>query len=120
MVSMPTLPMDTIQDIFEPHEIALIKETVKNDGELRSSKPRKGTGRGQFLWRQLVFGLSTNPRHHCIPTTDQFDLMNELKDWDKVRAESKVLSDLAVRVEALVPIEQRHGTLKWGRALGVL
>ena len=120
MTTMPVLPMETIKETFDPHEIALIKETVKAGGVMKSSRPKRASGRAQFLWRSLVFSLSLNPRHQCIPVTSEFYLFDELKDWDLVRAESKVLDNLATRIEQLIPIEQRHGTLRWGRALGMI
>ena len=119
MTTMPVLPMGTIKETFDPHEVALIEEIVKAGGVIRSSRP-KASGRAQFLWRSLVFGISPNPRHQCIPVTNEFYLFDELKDWDLVRAESKVLDGLAVQIERLIPVEQRHGTLRWGRALGMI
>ena len=118
---MTILPLETIRETFSTEEVALILETVKPDASLYASKPTGATGRGKYLWRMLAFGISPNPKHHCIPVTADFDLNDDLGgDWDATRAEAKVLNELATQVERLVPIEERHGTLRWGRALGMI
>ena len=70
MTTMPVLPMETIKETFDPHEVALIEEIVKAGGVMKSSRPKRASGRAQFLWRSLVFGISPNPRHQCIPVTN--------------------------------------------------
>lgn len=112
---MPVIDLSIINLNDDEQELAA--QILKPDGRLFGSKPSKASGEAKYLWRMVAFGVSTNPKHHCIPVTADFDLDGT---WDERRARSKVLDKLADRIETCVPVLERHGTMRWGRALGMI
>lgn len=110
---MPVLDLDNLE--LTDTERKLVGEIVKPDGSLYASKPMKASGEGKYLWRMVAFGISPNRKHHCIPVTADFDIDG---DFDQRRKQAEALDELADRVEKSVPVQQRYGTMAWGRALG--
>lgn len=115
MSQMPALNPEAAG--LSDEERALFDQVVGSDGCLRASKPKKADGDAKYLWRMLVFGLSPNEKHQCLPVMAEFDLDGSFAERQE---RAKVLDALARRLEVTVPVAERHGTLKWGRALGVL
>lgn len=71
-----------------------------------------------MVWRHVVFSVSRNPKHQCIPCTD--DLYLPIENHDERRAEAKRLIALADVVISAIPKTEWHGVQRWGRALGYL
>jgi hypothetical protein len=121
----------------------------KNKGCLRASKPNCDLpiapgarcrnidlklAKIAYVWRMVAFGISPMGQHQCMPIgcdielgiamspspRPAYDSAEYKTQRDAERAEQKRLDDLALLVEQTVPIAQRHGTLRWGRALGML
>ena len=114
--TMPTINLDTAKDVLTADEFGLLTECVKADGTLRASKPKTATGEAQYLWRQIAFGISPKAQHQCMPVMAFCDLPQD--DHDERRAVEQRLDDLSNRIEKLVPVNERHGTLRWARLLG--
>ena len=103
-------------------DAAIVGPCLLRNGKLRKSKPQNAPGESKYVWRQLAFNLSPIARHQCMPTTDIFDIGEGKDGWsfDKARAMAKELDKVVDRAIAMVPAEQRHGLLRWGRALGMI
>ena len=114
-VQMPIINLDNVE--LTQEEIALAVQILKKNGSLYASKPGKANGEAKYLWRMVAFGISPVRQHHCIPVMAEFDLDGTPQE---VRIRSKELDELAIRLERAVPVEERYGTLSWGRALGIL
>lgn len=123
-------------------EKAILDIIVKSDGTLLASKPhlnkkvqvpdptspygysyRNATEQDQlrakaaYTWRQVVFAVSPNHKHQCMPLL-AFCYLDG--DGDTLRHLEKSLNDLADRIIRSIPFEQQHGTIRWGRALGYI
>jgi hypothetical protein len=123
--------------LFSGEELELVSGIVshqgKNKGRLRASKPKLEweayekdgrklrrptlkTGSVAFLWRMVAFAISPVYKHHCLPIMADFDL-----PYSYGTPEYKALRDrlqaLADKVEASILPGQRHGTVRWARAL---
>lgn len=44
-------------------------------GQIRATKPKDG--RAAYIWRMVVFQVSTNPQHHSMPMTADFGILPE-------------------------------------------
>lgn len=134
---MPRVNLAAVEMTAAEREIA---ERIVNAGRLRASKPKviyskavvpckyspSGTkeiaqpdeigGKAAYLWRMVAFTISPDSKHHCMPTTADFDLPE--RDYAKRREMAKTLDGLADRIIASVPKAEHHGTRRWARALG--
>ena len=113
--TMPTLDIDQVEMTADEREIA--EQIIRADGSLYASKPKTASGEAKYLWRMVAFGVSPNPRHHCIPVTADFDLDGT---YDERREAAERLDELTRRIENTVPPIERHGLIAWGRAMGTL
>lgn len=110
--------MPRISDRDEKDILAILH---KNGKGLRLSKPKvnrdkPATGRCAYVWRMVMFSVSRNPKHHCMPVCADFDLCPD--DWADRK---ELLKELDVIVNAeidKVPKHKWHGVHRWGRALG--
>ena len=123
-------------------EKAILDIIVKSDGSLLASKPHRNKqirvkdatspygytyqcateqdrlrAKAAYTWRMVVFAVSQNPKHHCMPVMAFCDLDGES---DARRSTEKALDDLAERLIRAIPADQQHGTIRWGRALGYI
>lgn len=123
------------QTIEVPHhgtlsieEIATRISTVRG-GErlLRASKPKVTealpiTGMAAYIWRMVAFTASPLSHHHCMPVTADFDLPVTASEsqarYDERYALAKLLDGVADEILKTIPLDQHHGTMRWGRALG--
>lgn len=110
-------------------EIAL---NCLNKGKLIASKPTKD-GEAAYVWRMVAFTISSNPKHHCMPVTAEFDLPEcywppRNTKYDPAVASlcserrRKRIKELNVIVEAMInatPKSEWHGVKRWARAFGV-
>lgn len=142
---MPVINLDTLRGDLSPEDLELVQGIIAtrgaNKGRLRASKPdlpKKvekvggmfGTyfdyadeagakaGKIAYLWRHVAFGASPISQHQCMPCLDFCDLPH--LPSDERRALEKHLIDLASQVLATIPLKQQYGTVRWGRALGML
>ena len=103
----------------------IVAPCIKKDGSLYASKPTKADGWSKYVWRMLVFSLSEDPKHHCVPMTadngihDEYRKSMSFEDrWAKVREDVKELDAVVDRVMKVVPVKEWHGILRWGRSIG--
>jgi hypothetical protein len=114
--------LNTLRTTLSEREQKILDIVVKKDGTIRASKPTKTKkiepdlwGEAAYVWRMVVFQVSRNPVHQCMPVCADFDI--RLK-FDERRKVTRVLDSLVDKIVDLVPVTQWHGILRWGRALG--
>jgi hypothetical protein len=136
MTNMPTINIDAL----DPEARNFAKRIVTGkDNHLRASKPpieytietrpaaitgamhkyrvpNKTQGEAAYVWRMVAFAISPKQQHQCMPMTADFDLPQM---GDAARQRAKELDAIADRIIAVVPKNQWHGVLRWGRALGI-
>lgn len=119
-MSMPKVALSSLSK--KANKIA--REITKKDGSIYSTKPKKATGEAKYVWRMIVFQVSSIPAHQCMPVTADFDLPERYwsKDtsWDEKIAIRQELSDIGDEIANTIPKEQWAGIIRWGRALGAL
>ena len=105
----------------------------KGKMRLRAAKPHKRVGSEfeglvNYTWRMLCFDLAGFGQHACLPVCADFDachgrsLDHPEEGWkergDAVRAKCDEIDALIKRIEKRIPLEQKRGLVRWGRALG--
>lgn len=97
-------------------ESAIAQRIVKPGGILRSSKPKvtddPDTGIAAYVWRNVVFTLSDDPKHQHMPVTDIFDLPGEYKSPQYLEAE-EFGDALVEKIVQAVPKSQWAGVQRW-------
>lgn len=103
-------------------------EKISKNGILRASKPKVNkedfkSGCAAYVWRMVAFQISTNPKHHCMPCTAEFDIELRTSDgrWDVrgVHEYTKlVLDPIVSSIVDAVPKSEWHGIKRWGQAFG--
>lgn len=109
----------------DDYEEMKIFNLITYKGHLRSCKPKVNkevavTGMAAYVWRMVAFTCSPIPQHHCMPVCAFIDLPYDKSDpnrHDNQRLLEKKLQSLADRIEACVPVQQRHGLMRWARVL---
>lgn len=101
----------------------IISIITKNGKGIRKSKPkvdkkRPNTGRAAYVWRNVMFTISSVPAHQCIPVCADFDLADA--DWENRRTVCKELDKIVDTIVHSVPKSQWHGTKRWAKAFGVI
>lgn len=141
MTTMPRIDKATVPTQSD-EERAILDIIVKSDGSLLASKPHLNKqirvkdatspygyryqhateqdrlrAKAAYTWRMVVFAVSQNPKHQCMPVMAFCDLDGES---DARHSLEKALDDLAERIIRSIPFGQQHGTVRWGRALGYI
>lgn len=140
-MTMPILPLDELMMDFTGQERTILRGAFTSRGlkdkttaKLRASKPHKRVttfeqGCTNYVWRMLCFDLCTSHPHYCIPVSADFELWwgLEAREGEKVKYSDPrrkelmdKMNELIARFEAQLPPESRKGTIRWGRALGLL
>lgn len=102
--------------------------------QMRASKPKPGknaddaqkalVGKAAYVWRWVGFWLVRDSRLQCMPCTDTFDLpaYDENGRWKSALARpmAKELDKVVDVFVKTVPVDQQPGTMRWGRALGMI
>ena len=134
---------DVLNDLFQGEERQIVWHVFKKNGYLRSSKPaikyqivkrpmygRVGNpvvdyrendlldAKSAYVWRMVVFAVSDNPQHQCVPVCADMDL--PIEDHNERRALCKTLDALADRIVNLFPPTEWAGTIRWGQAYGLI
>lgn len=141
MNRMPYINTSALTDLTAEQQ-AILSIIIKKDGTLRASKPPlakrvevadpasaygytlqwtteadKLQGKAAYVWRMVAFAISPVHQHQCFPVMAFCDL-------DGTSAERKVLEKeldaFADRIIRCVPPTSQHGTVRWGRALGII
>ena len=110
--------------------IDYIEEVFKKNGGFYASKPKNASGDGKYVWRMLAYYFGVRPE---MPVTAEFDLdeswwpstsgltIEESRViWKNRREHVDLLDSVVKEILNLFPRGFELGTLRWGRALGVL
>ena len=88
-----------------------------------------------YVWRMLCFSFVASAPHSCFPVTADFDIgsffykkhgvtWNDDCNREAYRAEKdgciKEMDSLIKQFETTVPVTLQAGTMRWGRALGMI
>ncbi len=111
---------------YTAEELEILKLVVKRDGTIRASKPKLDrnkplTGKAAFVWRMLVFSVSHNPQHQCMPIMCYYDLpcrVNGKWDHKLEKSMSDELNVLVDKVLATIPKHEWAGVMRWASVLG--
>lgn len=101
----------------------IAKQISKKDGTLYKSKPKKDgvSGDCQYIWRHLVFYVSQNRQHQCMPVTASFDLetYDDNGKWCSRLAmkREKELEPIIREILDNIPLHKQSGTIRWLKAL---
>jgi hypothetical protein len=93
---------------------------IKSNGEIRLTKPKHNkldtiSGRAAYVWRHVMFCISSNPKHHCMPVMSDFDLSDE--DWKNRNEVVKELDAFVDRIVNSVPKTEWRGIQRWHSAI---
>lgn len=120
---MPILPVETLCNGLDDSEAQIIRACFRN-GRLRAAKPNRKRpcsdfeGRVNYVWRMLCFSYCDWSPHVCMPVTADFDIPT--KNYDERRVITKALDDLIKRATSNLPVTLERGTMRWGRAFGMI
>ena len=121
--------LDTNIADFTQEEKDIVSLVVKKNDVVRATKPKvkddePTSGKAAYVWRMVAFMVSTNPQHHCMPMTADFDLpaFDTNGKWKHQIAQpmSKELKRVEDAILDAIPKTQWHGAIRWGRAFGQL
>jgi len=98
---------------------------VKKDGSgsIRASRPtldrdKPETGERAYVWRMLVFYVSSRPKHQCMPVMAECYLPQD--DYDDRKDRAKELDVIVDTILDAVPAHERYGLKRWGEAFGMI
>lgn len=127
LMSMPEVNREVLSHLsktFADEELAIINIIIKKNGEVRASKPKVKdiiSGKAAYVWRMVVFSVSTKPQHQCMPVCADFDLpaYDENGKWTSsaAREMSKKLKPIEDAIVNSIPKAQWHGVRRWKNAL---
>jgi hypothetical protein len=86
-----------------------------NKGVLRATKPKTDDGYAAYVWRNICFSVSQNPKHWCMPVCADMDMKEVYKDR---RNKCKELDILVNNIINLYPKNEWYGVTRWARAMG--
>lgn len=107
---------------LSPEALNIAKHITKKDGTIYRSKPKKEgiSGDCQYVWRHLVFHVSQNRQHQCMPVTADFDLetYNDEGKWCSRLAmkRGKELEPIIREILQNIPLYKQSGTMRWLKA----
>lgn len=97
-------------------------EVFKKNGDFYKSKPKKASGDGKYVWRMIAFYSGVDSH---MPVGADFDLDDSW--WERNqetrrlrREHTKTLDWIAQEIVNHFPKAAEKGTLRWGRALGMV
>lgn len=116
-------------DFFAITDLATLKAArniSKADGTIYSTKPKKASGVEKYIWRNVVFQVSSVSAHQCLPVCAEFDLGEDywkMSDGTNRSSSSKKLireayDKIVDNILNTIPKSQWAGIIRWGHALG--
>jgi hypothetical protein len=139
---MPTINIEKLE--LTAADKAVARRIVNTrTGELRASKPAVAkqikiaddswmgyhhdyankqdaeTGIAAYVWRMVVFQVSQNPQHQCMPCTADFDLPGHYGDPVNKLAQQRADAIVDAIVNS-IPVHQWAGVQRWGQAFGMV
>ena len=123
-------------------QVEEIKRLVQPKGRIRKTAPKVSddlSGCAKYVWRMVMFTVSENPQHWCMPVCAEFSIPKHLLEqpsspkadihseeymqWLRASRERrkqfiKELDAIVEEIVASVPRELHHGTKRWAGAFG--
>lgn len=126
-MSMPEVNREVLSYLsktFTEEERSILDVIIKKNGEVRASKPKvvdDVSGKAAYVWRMVVFLVSSKRQHQCMPVCADFDLpaYDENGKWScsKAREMSKKLKPVEDAIVSSIPKSQWYGVRRWKNAL---
>lgn len=138
--TMPVVNMEAVREKLSNEDYDVAMRIVKKDNSVRASSPLRdrnhvseAEGVAHMAWRHVVFMVSRNPQHQCMPVCDNLYLPDipEYHGWDtpedvkqrnwayRKELEKRAEHIADVVVNAIDP-RQWAGVQRWGQAFGLL
>ena len=123
---MRKIPLPIEQLNLAPREAKIAQRLIATagplKGHLRASKPPvdksdPDTGIAAYVWRQVVFAVSDERQHQCMPVMDFCDLPGAYRSPEYQAAET-LAKELEDKIVSAIPKQEWHGVKRWGKALG--
>lgn len=119
---MPKIYIENLDLKEEQKDLA--RRIVKNDGSIRATAP-KNDPFAKCLWRYVMFYISPNPQHHCMPVTADLGIPRDAVQEYEGRYDFMKVNDYLQKFQKpieneiinQVPKEQWHGVKRWANAL---
>lgn len=123
------------------------EDLIKKDGTLYSNKKQSWDGLRKYVWRMVMFQVSSKRSHQSIPLSAEFDLMDYLEEtstnilplrqykklseedkkyyttayeWLRNKERRRSVDQIVDDIVDAIPKNQWHGVWAWGRAMGKL
>jgi hypothetical protein len=119
-----TINLAVAEKHLSPETFALLKSFCKKDGGILKAGPKKELmhGRSYYVWRMLMFQISDNPQHQCMPIMADCYLRKDDGSrfaYDERRDETKKYMAVVDEIMNGIPKSEWHGIHRWARALGM-
>lgn len=117
---MKRIAIDLGATSLSDKELAIAQQVLRRNGTLYASKPKNASGDAKYVWRMVVFAVSDNEQHQCMPVMAEFDLDERYfgqDTYDLRREHLNYLDGIANAMISTVPVLQRSGVLRWATAL---
>ena len=121
---MPNKKMPKVDlDMLKGEAYCFARVITKKDCSIRASRPpidkdKPETGEWAYVWRMLVFYVSSRSQHQCMPVMAECYLPQD--DYDDRRDRAKELDVIVDAILDAVPAHERYGLKRWGEAFGMI
>lgn len=120
--SKPPVPKQTIynEPIYPEGQEYLYDSIFKNRKTPNSyaTEEERIKALGAYVWRELAFCISPIGSHHCMPVCNDFNLEYTNSDV-RQKEQRKLCSEIVDKILKIVPVHQKHGLIRWGKAFGM-
>jgi hypothetical protein len=120
--SKPPVPKKTIynEPIYPEGQEYLYDSIFKNCKTPNSytTEEERIKALGAYVWRELAFCISPIGSHHCMPVCNDFNLEYTNSDV-RQKEQRKLCSEIVDKILKIVPVYQKHGLIRWGKAFGM-
>ena len=120
---MRKIAINLIEAALNPEDMA-IAEACLNKGHLRATKPKNpknlseaDSGIAKYVWRLLVFSLSNENAHQCMPVMADFDLPGKYASEEFKEAHARG-NRIEKAIMAIVPKHEWVGVARWRGLMG--
>ena len=119
----PKIDLVRLAQTLSYEEMEVASQVIGRNDCIRSTKPNGG--KAAYVWRMTVFIVSKDGKHQCMPVCADFGVYDEVPEYKAMdmHQRSLYLKGLDRIVDAIVeqvPLSQRAGVIRWGKALGQL
>ena len=113
---------------YTAEELEILSFVTLKNGRIRKSRPKydneknPATGDAAYVWRHLVFSVSGDSQHQCMPVMDFCYIIHEgatsQERHENSRRRMDKLDKLVDKVLATIPKTEWLGVQRWARAMG--